>query len=298
MTDRRQSLIATLRAKAADISGYAPDDLSTARSFMELGFDSLALTQVATAFSRAFGVEITFRSLIEEHDTLAAVAEHLLRVLPDAVPEREPEPEPAPEVVHEAQPERPAAPGPNEAAFAPQADGQPLSVLSAGLTSGDDMAGLFAKQLDLMARQIDLLRGARGEGQRALTPSPAPSEAVAATWAASPPQAMALQDTEGDQDRPHGLRDDKGTKPATFGPARARALGDLTESQRAHIDALVDRLSRRTGGSKAHTQAARAAHADPRTAAGFNPLWKECLYPLVVARSEGAYLWDIDDNQY
>ncbi|MEM1396564.1 MAG: aminotransferase class III-fold pyridoxal phosphate-dependent enzyme, partial [Pseudomonadota bacterium] len=30
----------------------------------------------------------------------------------------------------------------------------------------------------------------------------------------------------------------------------------------------------------------------------FNPLWKEMVYPIVVERSEGAYLWDIDGNRY
>ena len=38
--------------------------------------------------------------------------------------------------------------------------------------------------------------------------------------------------------------------------------------------------------------------ADPRVASGFHPEWKELVYPLVVERAQGAYLWDKDGNRY
>src|SRR5262249_39652861 len=38
--------------------------------------------------------------------------------------------------------------------------------------------------------------------------------------------------------------------------------------------------------------------ADPRVVTGFKPMWKEIVYPIVVDRSEGAYLWDIDGNKW
>jgi len=38
--------------------------------------------------------------------------------------------------------------------------------------------------------------------------------------------------------------------------------------------------------------------ADPRVVSGFRPLTKEIAYPLVVERSKGAHLWDLDGNEY
>ena len=38
--------------------------------------------------------------------------------------------------------------------------------------------------------------------------------------------------------------------------------------------------------------------ADPRSVSGFRPFWKELVYPIVVERSAGAKLWDIDGHEY
>ena len=38
--------------------------------------------------------------------------------------------------------------------------------------------------------------------------------------------------------------------------------------------------------------------ADPRVVSGFRPVTKELVYPLVVNRSKGSRLWDIDGNEY
>ena len=38
--------------------------------------------------------------------------------------------------------------------------------------------------------------------------------------------------------------------------------------------------------------------ADPRVVSGFRPLTKEIVYPLVMNRSKGSRLWDIDGNEY
>ena len=38
--------------------------------------------------------------------------------------------------------------------------------------------------------------------------------------------------------------------------------------------------------------------ADPRVVSGFRPLTKEIVYPIVVNRSKGSRVWDIDGNEY
>src|SRR3546814_3920640 len=62
--------------------------------------------------------------------------------------------------------------------------------------------------------------------------------------------------------------------PKGFGPNVKRESMTLTLRQRHHIDRLTARYNARTMGSKLHTQRHRPHHADPRTAAGFNRLWR------------------------
>ncbi len=85
-----------------------------------------------------------------------------------------------------------------------------------------------------------------------------------------------------------------------FGPYKSlqRESGDLTDHQRKALDDLIARYVRRTAGSKNCTAENRAHFADPRAVAGFHPLWKEMVYPIVADRSKGSTIWDIDGNAY
>ena len=78
----------------------------------------------------------------------------------------------------------------------------------------------------------------------------------------------------------------------------ARETEDLAPAQRAHIDALVARYTAKTAKSKALTAEYRPVHADPRTASGFNRLWKELVYQIVTVKSKGSRLIDVDGNEY
>src|SRR5439155_18663363 len=68
--------------------------------------------------------------------------------------------------------------------------------------------------------------------------------------------------------------------------------------QHRFVADLIARYTRKTAQSKQHVQEFRGVHADPRTVAGFTKLWKEMVYPIVVERSAGCRLWDIDGNEY
>jgi glutamate-1-semialdehyde aminotransferase len=78
----------------------------------------------------------------------------------------------------------------------------------------------------------------------------------------------------------------------------SRETEDLTPAQRGHIDALVARYTAKTAKSKALTAQYRGVHADPRTASGFNRLWKEIVYQIVTVKSKGSRLIDVDGNEY
>ena len=64
--DRKPAIAAKIRVALKNLSGqdHASADANT--SFLEMGFDSLLLTQVAQAFRKEFGVKVTFRQLLED----------------------------------------------------------------------------------------------------------------------------------------------------------------------------------------------------------------------------------------
>src|SRR6185503_11425365 len=83
-----------------------------------------------------------------------------------------------------------------------------------------------------------------------------------------------------------------------FRPVDKTSGTGLSVQQDRHLDGFIDRYTARTGGSKRSTAGSRVRLADPRTVAGFRSIWKELVYPIVVARSAGSRLWDIDGNEY
>jgi len=190
-TPDNDSLLVELRQLLGDLSGA---DLATApanANILELGFDSLILSQAALMLSRKFAVPITFRQLLKDLGTLEALAAHLAvgRKVPTS---------------------QAAAPAP-------------------------------------------------------IVPGKPPSVPVA-----------------------HG----------PFRPVQKELGATLTDRQQRWLDDFIARYNARTAGSKRHTQLHRRHLADPRAVAGFRQAWKEIVYPIVVERSAGAKLWDIDGNEW
>ncbi|MEM8772406.1 MAG: aminotransferase class III-fold pyridoxal phosphate-dependent enzyme [Pseudomonadota bacterium] len=256
MGDQREThILARLTATAAEFSGYANSDLDPDATFLALGFDSLFLTQLASAYQKEFQTPVAFRSLITDQPTLRSLAAHLAQTSPVDAGLAEKIETPAPAPIQQS-----------EAFSAKNAGTSPII--------DADIAAVFSRQLELMREQLDLLRPARLATNN-------PKKTIGS-----------LQQREKTEGAPSDL-------PTGFAPdLKVKSDAPLTEPQQRHLDRLIARHTARTAGSKRLTQKDRAHHADPRTAAGFHPLWKEMVYPLVVKKSEGAYLWDIDNNQY
>jgi glutamate-1-semialdehyde aminotransferase/acyl carrier protein len=266
-TDRRDALADRVRSLFSDLSGMDAASIDTGTAFLELGFDSLLLTQAALLLQKTFDVKISFRELLEELSTIDALAAHLDNALP-----AEAAPLSAPPPVVTATPAGPrAADSSSEAAL------------------GGPVERLVAEQLEVMRQQLEMLRGAVAPVATVPAPAaavPAPAAAVPAPPSPAPPAEPAAAARE----------------PLTgFGPYRPPTkapAGGLTSQQKQAVAALVDRYTRRTGGSKKSTATHRPHLADPRSVAGFRLAWKELVYPIVTVRSSGSRLWDVDGNEY
>jgi glutamate-1-semialdehyde aminotransferase/acyl carrier protein len=291
---RVHTLVERLRALAADLSGYEPNDLDTNSSFLDLGFDSLFLTQLAAAFQREYGLKITFRQLFDELPTLRALAEYIDGKLPpDVLPAREAV---APVTANVNRVESPSGQQddfvPNK--FTEEYVGSSRAGVVADMADGA-MQRVMAQQLELMAKQLSVLRNIKTAGwpvaDSGIVPDTNPAVRAVATSATSPIAA-------GTATTPASAEIGSPPIPAGFGPSIKRESLVLSERQRQHIDRLTARYNARTMASKRHTQMHRPHHADPRTAAGFNRLWKDMVYPIVIERSSGCRLQDLDGNRY
>jgi amino acid adenylation domain-containing protein len=162
---RLSRLTHDVTALLESVSGaQVPQDMVEA-SFLELGFDSLSLGQVAAKLQGRFGVKIGFRQLLNDIPTPAALATYLDGVLPpDPVAQLEPQAAPA-------------------AHAAPQAAG----AVSSSATPTGDLASVFQAQLAavqaVIAQQNALLAGG---GAPLVTPAAPPA---APTVQAPPPAA-------------------------------------------------------------------------------------------------------------
>ena len=281
---RKPLLIEKIRGILKNLSGQDQESADVSVTFLELGFDSLLLTQVAQAFRKEFGLKVTFRQLLEDYSTMDSLSAHLDAQLPPEVM--------APPAPIAALP----APSPSTPAASAGALSSALTALfpaplpTAGLPGeAGAMERIINQQLRVMAEQLAMLRGEA-------VPAP-PLSASAPSLGFEPPLPTAAPAQNGTNTPALPAK----IEPKAFGPYKPidkAPGGGLTERQQKHLDALIARYTARTPGSKRKTQADRARFADPRTVSGFRQQWKEAVYPIIVEHSAGSRFRDIDGNEY
>ncbi len=289
---------AELQRILSDVSGLPADEIAPEASFVDQGLDSLSLTQATLEIERVFGVKLRFRRLLEDLDNTHKLAALLDAEMP---PERFAPPAPAavaaPVVADAVALAAPMA--------APQAVALPAfhaAPLAAG--QGGALHTLIQQQMQLMSQQLALLAGAPVAPAAVAAPMAAP---VAAPVSAAAPVARAsatapapaaggnTPGADGAEPSIKALVD----KPFGASPRLTLQAGqDFTPAQHRWIDDFIAQYNARTGKSKSFSQDNRKVMADPRVVTGFNPMWKDLVYPIVVERSKGASLWDLDGNEY
>lgn len=205
----RSALFARLQSVIEEVSGLEVEENESATPWLELGLDSLALTQLSLQVQRSFKVKVSFRQMMEQYGSMASLLEFLSVASDESRP----------------------------------------------VATGDKTTALSAKT----------------------------ATAVIA----------------GDEEDADGKPLTYDVKKAFGAIARIHSQADpLTPLQRERLDALVARYTARTGKSKTYTAKHRGHMADPRVVNGFRPITKELAYQLVIERSRGSHMWDLDGNEY
>ncbi len=292
-----------------------PQDIDPYENLIELGADSIILTDVNSYIREEFGVEIPLTLFFERLTSVAEIAEYLV---PQLAPEyftkgsaqvQEPAlastlEASAPTPVQEAHPVR------QEPQMAQMPQLPQLEALPVTEGPASDITQLFAQQLQIMNNQIRMLSG----GQ--LAAAPAASQTVAelataaaataataeATREAAAPEIASREQQAAAAPKAEAAAQNDSTAPG-HQPYIAHKRIETTkkqgnEKQQQHIQELMERYTAKTPGSKAFAAKYRLPYADWRNISGFRPAIKEMVYQLVFQNSQGAHITDIDGNDY
>ena len=262
---RKNTLVNQLKKNLEEISGIEMQDVAPSMSFIEIGLDSLLLTQIALLLKREYKTPITFRQLNEEYNNLNALANYLDESLPAEEMEPFKEETLPKEIVHN--------PSIHEQLETPLAT-SPTS------TNQSSVLQLISQQIQLLAQQVAILSTEFNAEQPKAKIGIDQKLPVVQNGTLS---AKEMQDLR----KPFGAIAKIEKKSSTLNPKQAKYLIEFTK-----------RYNAKTKASKAYTQQHRTYMADPRVVSGFKPLTKELVYSIVTNRSKGCYLWDIDGNKY
>ncbi len=249
---RKDRIIAELRSVMEEASGIELESVNIDSSFMELGLDSLFLTQAALTLSKKYGTKITFRQLNESFSSLNSLAGHIDKSLPADAP-----------VQHVS-----------------------ISGFATNSLPGNAEPGtlqwLITQQLQVMQQQLAMVGGITNPPQVVVPAQP------------QMPIINKANDIEISENEKAEL-----SKPFGAIARIEKAVStDLTDIQKKWLSDFTKRYNNKTAASKLFTQSHRDHLADPRVVTGFKPTLKELIYQVVVDRSKGCKIWDIDGNEY
>jgi len=281
--NRKEIILRKLSGIIGEMSGIDVDAISPTESFLDLGFDSLFLTQANLRFRREFKVKITFRQLFDEAPCLDALAEYLDEQLPEEALKEE---------------------------LAAQSGGDPReTALSRGsVPPGIDVqipdwnASVPAKGLPDLMRVLVLQNqtnsallhalALKTNGAPSLPPGGSALNRDAASQGDADPKAPVSAETKAAGEIP---------APKALGPYKPIDSGssELDETARAALDGFCKAYSERTQRSKELAEAQRSVLSDARSISGFRRDWKEIVYQIAAGKgSKGSRMWDLDGNEY
>jgi len=295
-------IVALITNELAHSLGQAAERIDPHCAFVDMGADSLILAETLQDINRRYKVTLSVGEMYESVNTIAKVGRYLYEqgqyaaVLEARAQAQQANTASGDAAVSSLRSAGPAGPAVAASPVAPKQD--------ATRADTSDLQQIVRKQLELMEQQLALLSSMpdtksspEGDalGSAALQAEVAQPVAATSTPSAVPP-AAAISDTD------HGVRE-AAVQPHNdrFSAFSVRLDTDRRKDdvrQAAHIASLAQRHNSRTKTSKDLAQTYRRPLADNRVSAGFRPLLKEIVYPVLAEQAEGAHIVDVDGNRY
>ena len=267
---RKDRIASELRKIFLTLSGTAIEDDNAA--FLDLGFDSLFLSQASQAIDARFKIKITFRQLLGDMSTIAAISSLLDSKLPSEA---------------FAEEERPVPSAKNKSAI-------PLLPANATVSNAINSANVLA----VGQGDIEQLLTGHIQNLKALIELNRQRTQTDASQALSSLRTVRKPSGATDVNPDVSGKKEESKRFGPYKPIEKGEKGGLTATQEESLNRLIKRYVAKTPSSKRYTAEHRPHFADPRAVAGFRSQWKEMVYPIVSARSKGSKIWDTDGNEY
>ncbi|MEM9917682.1 MAG: amino acid adenylation domain-containing protein [Bacteroidota bacterium] len=281
-------LIEKLKDIFHQLSGIPVSEMKEQATFLEMGFDSLFLTQVTTKIKKQLKLKLSFRQLLEEVPSLKALAKLADQQLPETALQAELE---SRQQAMSPAPVTPTAPPPHIPLVVQQAATPPSQSIP---TAGNTLEAVIQQQLRLMEQQLQLLGGNSPARQNGV--AEVQNVRITQVQPSSPPPA---QNGEDKRSSKNGIVQKKdGAAHGPWKPISKKDKDGLDDKSRRYLNELIQRYTERTKGSQQLAQSQRTNLADPRSITGFNKLWKDMVYQIAVERSKGSKVWDVDGHEY
>ncbi len=256
---RKAILVSKIKHILYELSGLEPGEMDIQATFLEMGFDSLFLSQAVIHFNKQLDLKISFRQLFEEASSIQALANYADDILP-------------------------------QGKFEPSED------LAQGFennetidenTGSGNFEAMIRAQMKMIERQLDQMKSGKVDIK---------SEAASKIPnLLSIPLTNAKNETE----KPTTIkRSIKGVTEKMGNYKNISTSDDLTQKQRKGLEEFMEKYIAMTSKSKLQAQKHRKYYADPRSVTGFSKLWKEIVYQIAAEKSKGSKIWDIDGNEY
>lgn len=264
---RKTTILSQIYSIVSQTSGIDSPNQDPTLSFLNLGLDSLALTQLAIQLKKHFKLPISFRQLNEEFGSPALLADYLDQSLPQ---------------------DEQSKTIPTQTVSNTNSGAAPMvNKVTPPLNDQSNTAfGLIAQQLQFLGKQLELLQVNNGLHSNEVVPETVQKKEANITG----------KNLAEDLRTPEEIAEHQ--KPFGASPKIEKQANTMSFSQKEFLEELIDSYTKKTSASKSYAQKNRSIMADPRVVSGFKPLTKEIVYPLVVEKSSGNRLWDIDGNVY
>ena len=273
---RKPIILNKISELISNSAGIEIKDTDFNYNFLELGLDSLILTQIAITCKKEFNTPITFRQLNEEFSSPELLATYLDQNLPE----------------HMFAPAKVETPVQNTVS---QFDANPVMInnIPASNDQNNTVLSLIGQQLQLLGKQVELMQGN-------LNATNIPNQNITNTLSGLTTFNQTKDNSENNNTNSILSEEEKLEHKKPFGasPKIEKQSAELNKDQLEFLKQLTKRYNQKTIGSKNYAQKHRKNMADPRVVTGFKPLTKELVYPLVIEKSSGNKLWDLDGNQY
>lgn len=271
------------------------DELDVDENLLELGVDSILVTELISHIKNEFNVEIPMKLFFSDTTSIAQISSYIEENMGEEVKVaveadmNEKQEEVIEQIAIVAKEEQPRST-------------EPFEVLSLQVPENIEpsscdpsVLNLLEQQVQLLNNQLILLQGRTVISNTTKTANPAHKTKDVQTGNMQTNAVVDKKETS--KETEVSKKYDRKNAYVPFKKLNFEKK-QLTEQRKRCLEKVQELYTEKTKSSKAYAAKYRKPYADCRSVSGFRPNMKEMCYQLIFKSSQGAYITDIDDNQY